>query len=185
MLIDELAPLMAQPAGRTQPAVRIGTAVVLEASGERISVAFEGGMLAVRLALAYAYQPVQGDVVLIIVQDEAAFVIGVLSGRGTTSMLLPGDLAISAPNGRITLSAGGGIDIESPRVSMRAQRLEVLTNTLIETVQTAFKTFTDLLHISASRRQTRIDGVSMESTERTYHRSDKETVLNGESINIA
>jgi hypothetical protein len=173
------------PASAAAPGVRIGTAVVTECSGERATVAFEGGLVACRLALAFAYQPVPGDVVLIIVQAEAVFVIGVLSGRGATALQAPGDLTISAPHGRITLSAGAGIELEAPQLALRAQSLEMLATTLVQRVQTAFKTFSDLLHIRAGRRQTEIDGISMESTERTYHRSEKETVLNGESINIA
>jgi hypothetical protein len=173
------------PGSAAAPAARIGTAVVTECTGERATVAFEGGLVASRLALAYAYQPVPGDVVLIIIQAEAAFVIGVLSGRGATALQAPGDLTITAPHGRITLSAGAGIELEAPQVALRAQSLEMLATTLVQSVQSAFKTFSDLLHIRAGRRQTEIDGISMESTERTYHRSKKETVINGESINIA
>jgi hypothetical protein len=185
MLIADKSAVSSSSPQHAGPSARIGTAAVIEAVADRISVAFEGGVMNARLALAYSYMPVPGDIVLIIVQDQAAFVIGVLSGRGATAMQVQGDLAISAPHGRIILSAGQGIEVEAPQLALRAQCLEMHATTLVQKVQSAFKTFTDLLHITAARRETRIDGVSMESTERTYHRSDKETVLNGESINIA
>jgi hypothetical protein len=167
-----------------QPAVRLGTAVVIESTQDRTQVVFEGGMLNGRLALAFAYQPVAGDVVLVIIQDQACFVIGVLSGRGAITLNAPGDITISAPNGRISLNAGESIEVDAGRFKVHAQSIEVLAVALVERVQSAFKTFTDLLHITAGRRQTTIDGVSMESTGRTYQRSAKETVINGESINI-
>ena len=138
-----------------------------------------------RPALAFAYQPEPGDLMLIIVQGEDAYMIGVLSGRGTTTLAVHADLTLAAPHGRISLRAGDGIDIDAPQVAVHAQTIEMTATTLVQRVQSAFKTFTDLLHITAGRRQTKIEGVSMESTERTYHRSQKETVLNGESINIA
>lgn len=189
-----IAELLSSPTGTASTAtagVRIGTAVVTDAAAgsgvdaSRARVVFEGASLSARPALAFAYQLMPGDVVLIIVQADDAYIIGVLSGRGTTSLAVHGDLALSAPHGRISLSAGNGIDLDAPQIAVRAQAIEMTAVTLVQRVQTAFKTFTDLLHITAGRRQTRIHGVSMESTQRTYHRSEKETVLNGESINIA
>jgi hypothetical protein len=183
-IAEMLSPSVDHATGAIAP-VRIGAAVVTDCESGRARVLFEGSPLSARLALAFAYQPLPGDVVLIIVQAEDAYIIGVLSGRGTTTLAVHADLALSAPHGRISLRAGHGIDLDAPQVAVRAQAIEMTAVTLVQRVQTAFKTFTDLLHITAGRRHTRIDGVSMESTERTYHRSDKETVLNGESINIA
>ncbi len=172
-----------QPDQPSAPA-RIGTGVVIEAAGDRAQVLFEGATVSARMALAFTYQPLAGDVVLVINQDQLCFIIGILSGRGAMTLQAPGDLTISAPNGRISLSARDAIEVDAGRFAVRVQAIEMLAISLVERVQTAFKTFTDLLHITAGARQTRIDGVSMESTERTYHRSEKETVLNGETINI-
>lgn len=185
MTIAEMLNPSASSATNATPPVRIGAAVVTDCEAGRARVVFEGASLSARPALAFAYQLMPGDLVLIIVQAEDAYIIGVLSGRGTTTLTVHADLALSAPHGRISLRAGNGIDLDAPQVAVRAQSIEMTATTLVQRVQTAFKTFTDLLHITAGRRQTRIDGVSMESTVRTYHRSEKETVLNGESINIA
>ena len=70
---------------RNQSGVRLGSAVIIDAVGERVTVAFEGASVTARLALAFAYTPLPGDLVLVIVQEEA-YVIGILSGRGTTSL---------------------------------------------------------------------------------------------------
>ena len=183
-----IAEMLSPPVSRvasSSAAVRIGPAVVTDFAHDRATVVFEGASLSARPALAFAYQPEPGDLMLIIVQGEDAYMIGVLSGRGTTTLAVHADLTLAAPHGRISLRAGDGIDIDAPQVAVHAQTIEMTATTLVQRVQSAFKTFTDLLHITAGRRQTKIEGVSMESTERTYHRSQKETVLNGESINIA
>lgn len=182
-----LAALLSPPAdadAANAVAVRLGAAVVTDCPGDRVRVVFEGASRLARLALAFAYRPLPGDLVLVITQAEEAFIIGVLSGRGTTALAVHGDLALSAPHGRITLHAGEGIDLDAPQIGMRAQSVEMTAVTLVQRVQTAFKTFTDLLHITAGRRVTQVDGVSMESSERTYNRSEKETVINGESVSI-
>jgi Protein of unknown function (DUF3540) len=172
------------PTGAVGSGVRLGPAVVTSLDGERVTVVFAGATHHSRLALGYAYQPLAGDLVLIILQEDDAYIIGVLSGRGTTTLTAHGDLTIAAPNGRIQLQAGNGIALAAPKVEVQAQAIEMTAVSLGQRVQSAFLAVTDLLHITAGQRQTRIAGTSMETTERSYHRSDKEVVIQGESVSI-
>ena len=172
------------PASAVASGVRLGPAVVTSFEGERVTVVFTGTIHHARLALGYAYEPMAGDLVLVIIQDSDAYIIGVLSGRGTTTLTAHGDLTIAAPNGRIQLQAGNGIALTAPKVEVQAQAIEMTSVSLVQRVQSAFLAVTDLLHITAGQRQTRIAGTSMETTERSYHRSDKEVVIQGESVSI-
>ncbi len=168
---------------RNQPGVRLGSAVIIDAVGERVTVAFEGASVTARLALAFAYTPLPGDLVLVIVQEEA-YVIGVLSGRGTTSLTAHGDLVLSAPHGRVLIEAGQKIEITTPQVEVQAQSITMTAVSLVQRMRSVFQSVTDLLHITAGQRHTQVVGVSMETTGRTYQRAEKEVVINGESVSI-
>ena len=181
-------PLLDQPtmAGllRSQAGVRLGPAVITDASGDRATVAFEGTSVTARLALAFSYAPLAGDLVLVIIQETDAYIIGVLSGRGAITVTAHGDLTLAAPHGRVLIEGGQGIEVNAPQVAVQAQAITMTAVSLVQRMQTVFQSITDLLHITAGKRQTRIEGVSMESTERSYQRADKEIVLTGESVNI-
>jgi Protein of unknown function (DUF3540) len=167
-----------------QAGVRLGSAVVTIVADERVTVLFQGCPVTARLALAFAYTPLAGDLVLLIVQGNDAFIIGVLSGRGTTTLSVHGDLTIAAPTGRIRIAAGKGVELEAPEVGVRAQRFEVMAAALVQRVQSALLAVTDLLHITAGQRQTTIHGPSMETTQCSYQRAEKEVVIQAETVSI-
>ena len=60
-----------------------------------------------RLALAYPYQPVPGDLVLAIGHDDDYYVIGILRGSGKTELAFQGDVALRAVGGRLVGPFGG------------------------------------------------------------------------------
>lgn len=129
-----------------------------------VRVALPTGMedetLWARLALAVPYNPAEEDEVLVILSDLAdAYVIGVLRGAGTTTLRVPGDLALEAPNGSVRITAGAGIQLAAARSvkvsarrgSLHFTRLNVIATTLVERVGNLFTWATGLVQ-SRSRR---------------------------------
>lgn len=141
----------------------LGPARVLNAVGKAgyVRVALpDGEAVWARLALATPYSPAPDDEVLVICRElPAAYVIGVLRGQGTTTLRVPGDLRLEAPNGGVSISAGKGIQLQSqsaielaaPRATLRFARLNVLVTNLVQRLTNSFTWATGLVQ-SKSRR---------------------------------
>src|SRR5437016_3334541 len=89
----------------------LGPATVCRSAGRRVAVRRDDGdgERWAELALAFPYQPAEGDVVLVAAQEERVYVIGVLRGRGPSVLSFPGDVTLSAPHGSLHLDAGKGV----------------------------------------------------------------------------
>jgi hypothetical protein len=123
-------------------------------------------LLWARLALAVPYSPAEGDEVLVIFSDLAdAYVIGVLRGTGTTTLRVPGDLALEAPHGSVRIRAGDGIQLTATRsleasarrATFRFARLNVLATTLVERVGSLFTWVTGLIQSRSRRSRTIVE----------------------------
>jgi hypothetical protein len=134
------------------------------------------------LALAFPYTPAAGDVVLIVAQEDRAFVIGVLQGRGPSVLVFPGDVTLSAPQGAVHLDAGKGVTLNAPSIELRAEAVEVEAKTLTQRVESAYQWVKDLLQVRAGRSRMAVDGTHHQLAERTFIRSEKETKVDGEKI---
>ena len=126
-----------------------------------VRVAMRDDVVWARMAMAVPYSPQTGDDVLVISQaPPAAFVIGVLQGHGTTTLQVASDLHLEAPHGEVRIFAQKGvhirsataIDVEAPRTTFRATRLELLVTTLVQHATDVFTWASGLLQ-SRSRRQ--------------------------------
>jgi hypothetical protein len=62
----------------------VGSAGVVEIADDRVLLTFLDRQIWAVMALAYPYQPKEGDLVLTIGQEDDWYVIGVLKGRGET-----------------------------------------------------------------------------------------------------
>jgi hypothetical protein len=173
---------------QAQDAIYLGPAVVTALGCGNFTVAFAGEVQTAQPAFALAYQPIIGDVLLVIAHrrtTRAVYAMGVLVGHGTTSLTTAGDLAISAPGGRISLDAGSGVEITAPRVRVRSQIIELFATALIQRVQSALVSVAELFHITAGRKMEEVAGSAMEKAATRHLISDKETVINGSSIHLS
>ena len=109
----------------------LGPARVIEVSPTQVTLALPDEEVLATLALASPYRPAEGDIVLAIGQEEKLYVIGVIAGTGKTVLAAPGDLEFRA-RGRISLVSAQEVDISSPRVGIRAGKLELLARSVME-----------------------------------------------------
>ena len=112
-----------------------------------------------RMAMAIPYKPEPGDEVLVICNAPHAFVIGVLEGQGTTTLRVPCDLRLEAPQGDVHIVAGKTIrmrsevamDLSAPRATFRFARLNLLVTTLVQRLTNAFTWATGLVQSKSGR----------------------------------
>jgi hypothetical protein len=162
----------------------IGPATVVRTIGDRVRVAVNDETLLALCALPFASQIAPGDVVLVIGNSQASYVIGLLKGNGPTALTVPGDLHIRAPHGQILLTAATGIELKSDEVCIAANRLELYAKAVFERFNHVTLWVKETFQLRASRMRTRIEQTYDIRAERIVERADKDVKIDGETINL-
>lgn len=162
----------------------LGPATVSRAVGKRIQLRRPDQATEewAEAALAFPYQPVAGDVVLVAAQEPRVYVIGVLQGRGPSVLSFPGDVTLSAPSGSIHLDAGTAVTTTAPTVELRADSIEVEAKSMVQRFESALQWVKDLFEMKSGRSRMVTEGTHLQMAERTFIRSEKESKIDGEKI---
>ncbi len=169
---------------KTDETTRLGPAHVTGAEGGRVRALFEGGEIEAVNALAFPWTPRAGDVVLVISQEDAHFIIGVLHTQGDFTFNFPAGVTFRAPRGAMNFHSGESVDLHAPEVRVTAGNLTFLAGKLTEKVTSAFRWVKDLVQLKAGRSRTVIEGTSHERAQRRVIRADKDVRVNGERIHL-
>ena len=170
----------------------LGSAVVKGVEGGHVRVVLPTGEEArARLALAVPYRPVEGDEVLVVGQEpDAWFVIGVLRGSARTTWSIPGSLTIEAQGG-VRIASGRGIVLEAEsveavakRVTLRAGRLELLAQRVVERARDAFRWFTGLHQVRARRARAVADETYTVRAGKASLRATGNMKIDGKQIDL-
>ncbi|HTJ82912.1 MAG TPA: DUF3540 domain-containing protein [Polyangiaceae bacterium] len=143
--------------------------------------AADGTLVQARLARAVPYEPAIGDVLLVIEGGDGAWVIGVVSGSGSTRLQLDGDVEVAA-SGVLRLSGGAGVELTGPDVEVRADRLSMIAGRVTQAYHSVRKTVRELLSVHAGEQHTLVDGTSHAQAKSTRILSEQKVTINGREI---
>jgi hypothetical protein len=173
----------------------LGPARVL-AAGEsgyvRVAIAGEDAVWA-RMAMAIPYTPEPGDEVLVICNHSPdVYVIGVLSGHGTTTLRVPCDLRLEAPDGHVHIAAGKtiqmrsevAIDLSAPRATLRFGRLNILVTTLVQRLADSFTWATGLVQSKGGRLRWIAEEGWLVRARRAHVKPQDNIHINGKTIHL-
>lgn len=167
-----------------QAGTTLGPATVIQVSGPRLKLELPDAHVWAVNAIAFPYQAAPGDEVLAIGQAGAWYVIGLLKGHGPSTLSVPGDLAIDAPNGRISLTAAQGVELRSDEVRVTANRLEVMARSVFERFTEATRWVKEAFQVRAGRLRTRIECDHDLRAGRIIERADADVSIDGTKINL-
>jgi hypothetical protein len=136
------------------------------------------------LALANTYAPAIGDVLLVIGKDEAFYVIGVVAGRGRTTLVAHGDLELKAPHGRIDLLARDGVTLRGGFVQIFAKTWETVAGTVRQRFDELCCQVKGVLRTRAKRAETEVEDVHHTHAGRIVQHADKDVSIDGEKIHL-
>jgi hypothetical protein len=137
----------------------------------------------VTMAMPLRYQPNVGDVLLIAATPDTAYAIGVVSGQGALELTTAGNLSLRA-GGRIDLHGGTAIEAHTPHLRLAGERLELIARDLLATAQSCFQRIAGLLHLSAGRRHSQIDGGSVEHARQVVIKAQDTVTVDGSTIHL-
>lgn len=162
----------------------LGPARVRRVSGQQVQLEFPDELPWAMLALAYPYQPVVGDNVLVAGQGQNWYVIGVLQGTGKTTLVVPGDFEVLAPKGRINLIAGKGFQLKSPEVRITAGKLDLVAKRISERFLEATRWVKNAWRIRAGQVRTEVEGDYQIKAKRIIERAEEDVRIDGDKIHL-
>ncbi len=160
-----------------------GPATITAAAAGALRVDTPAGEREAVSALGYPYRPAAGDVALVIADEDRAYIVGILSGRGRTVFEVGGDLLLRA-GGTVRLQGARGVEIEGPRVSLKADKLETIVRTIFERAVSCYRWVKETLQTHAGRTRTMVDGTATISANRIVESAQKEVKIDGKQIHL-
>lgn len=161
----------------------IGPAPVARVHGDEITVDLDGQPRRVTMAMPVRYRPLVGDVLLVVSGHDACYAIGVLHGGGAVELASAGDVTVRA-GGTVRVQAGDGFDADAPRMRLTAGRLELAAHDLLATAQSFLQRIAGLLHLSAGRRHTQVEGSSVEHARQVVVKAQETVTIDGSTIHL-
>jgi hypothetical protein len=162
--------------------VNLAPATVLEAHGRKLTVLTPEGEVSAENALAFPYQPVKGDVLLVIGQGESHYAIGLIAAQGDMTIAFPAGAVFAAPRGEIKFKSGKAIDLHSPNVRLRAGKLEMVAKSISEVVDNAYRTVRKLFKLDAGRVHTTVEETAQTNAGRYVVKARQDVKMDGEKI---
>jgi hypothetical protein len=164
----------------------LGPGVVIDAEGDVVTVELssDGSRVRATLALALPYAAQPDDVLLVIGQGAEHYVIGVIAGRGKTSLELQGDVSLRAVGGSLDLAADEGVRIRAPSVSIEAGALQTVARSVVETFATLLQQVTEALHVKARQSVTQVEEGAYTQAKTIAMQTEETVVVNGKEIHL-
>lgn len=137
----------------------LGPAVVVE-SGRILRVRMDdgGGLRQATPAFTFPFEPQVGDRLLVLAQGTSCYAVGVLAGQRPASLTLPGHAEIRTQQGKLTLASDQAIELQAPRVTIRAGVLRTIADRVVEKAGNVRRWIRDTLSIRAGTSRRTIDG---------------------------
>lgn len=162
----------------------LGAGHVLSVETGRVLVQLPAAKAWATLALGNGYQPVERDVLLVIGKDEAFWVIGVVAGRGRTTLRAHGDLELQAPHGRIDLLARDGVTLRGGLVQIVAKTLEHVAETARQRFDELCSQVKGVMRWRSKRSETEVEETHRTHAGRIVQHADQDVSIDGDKIHL-
>lgn len=168
------------------PGVGVGPATVLEGGATHVRVRLQDGSEAeAQLALAFLYQPVKGDVLLVLRSGDDCYGIGVLYAQATPGISVAGDLALHAVGGKLKLVGDEGVVIHTPNeATLSAGTLKTIATDVVDKVGTVTSWIKKQLNVRAGEETRVIEGTQTTRSKRSYHLAEEAIKVDGHQVHL-
>jgi hypothetical protein len=163
----------------------LGPATVLHVEPTRMHVELPSGdVVTARSALAVAYEPAEGDLLLVIGRGGDHYVIGVLEGSGGHTLTLAGDVELRAAGGTLRLTGDRGLELRGPEVEVSTGKLRVIADAAIQRFASLCQHVTQLLSLQAGEAHTVVHGTQLNQAKTTTMLTEEVMTINGKQIHL-
>lgn len=186
MTIDNLSNvLVGDRSTATSAASYLGPALVSDVRDGQITMELpHGAKVPITLALAYLYQPVPGDVLLVIGNGDSYYGIGVLHATGKAVLSFQGDVDVRAVDGTLRLSGDKGVQLSGPELELHSNKLRMVAGAVVQKFNSVFQRVSGLLHVHAEKAHTSVDGAAFTQSESNTILTKDIMTINGKQIHL-
>ena len=143
-----------------------------------------GEIVQPKLALAYPFTPAEGDVLLVIGQDDRHYVIGVIESRGDTQLRFRGNVELRAVEGELELHGDEGVALSGPRIDIKTKKLNVMAEKATEVFGTLFTRVKELMSVHSGDTDTVVHGQWSNRSKRAAITSEETVSINGKQVHL-
>lgn len=162
----------------------LGPATVIGVKGLRPIVQLPNGVeTAVEMALAFPYNPVRGDTLLVVGKNASHYVIGVLVGNGETSLRFQGDVNLQAVDGKLRLLADEVL-VRTPSFEVQATKVRTFAETVINKATNIFQNVREMVSTRAGEKHDLIVGECHTHADRATITTTGVTTINGKEVHL-
>jgi hypothetical protein len=163
----------------------LGAAELIEARGSSLAVELtDGRRVNATMALALPYEPIVGDVLLVIGRGEAHYVIGVIRGQGRTALTFHGDVELSSLDGRVVVTGQRGVELRGPEVEVHAGKLRMVADAVVQRFTSFYQGVAELLSVHAGESHTLVDEGSFLQAKHAVLQTEETVTINGKEIHL-
>lgn len=167
--------------------IALGPSRVVAFEGPDVVVEIsEGVTRTAKLAMAFPYRPVIGDLLLVIAErgQPEAYVIGVLAPSGRTSLEFTGDVDVRAVGGSLRLAGDRGVQIEAPSLDVAAREVRVVAQKLVQSCSSILQRAKDLFTVEAKEVHQLVEGDLLSRSKSATLVAEEKVVFNGKQIHL-
>jgi hypothetical protein len=162
----------------------LGPAKVVQARALDVDVELPSGeQKRARMALAYAYEAVVGDEVLVIGNPDGHWVIGVINGQGPSVLRFPADAELSA-GGTLRISANRSVEVQAHDFSVTTQKIRLIATEAAQTFKFLRQKVHELLSIQAGQSHTVVEGSMHSQAKSATILTEEKVSINGKEVHL-
>ena len=163
----------------------MGPARVVEARpGLVVARRSDGVQVDVTMALAFAYEPCERDVLLLISGSRGNFAIGVLDGKGKANLAIEGDVSLHAVGGRLSLKADRGVELLSPEVTIVSDKMKVIATSAMHKVSSLYQHVRELWSMKADKAHVAVKDDYFQRSKSATVLTEEVVTINGKQIHL-
>ncbi len=163
----------------------LGPATVTELEGATPVVDVGGERVRAELALAFPYEPVVGDDLLVIGKDGAFYVIGLMRARGQVALRFFGDVRLQAVGGKLELEGDEGVRLRGQSVEVVTRKFKTLADSVVERANDVYRRVKETLDVHAGEKRELVDGMISTRAETINSATSGVTSINGKEIHMS
>ena len=174
----ELQPVIDDPKTTPLPArvvELIGTAPVVEIGGKREQA---------RLALAFPYQPVVGDELLVIGQNGCFYVIGLLQTSGEVAFRFLGDVRLHAIGGKLELTGDQGVRVWGQTVELASRKMKIVSDSVVAKATDWYQRIRDNFDLHSGEKREIVDGDYSVRADKASTVTSGIVTINGKEVHL-
>lgn len=163
----------------------LGPATVTGVRGLRPLVTLPSGEEVVaEMALAFPYNPTRGDNLLVIGKDGKHYAIGVLTGKGETSLRFQGDVNLEAVGGKLRLVSDEKVLVRSPIMEVQVEKVRTFAETIVNKATNIFQNVREMVSTRAGEKHDLIAGDVHTHADRATITTKGVTTINGKEVHL-